>query len=752
MITNDIYQPKLVADYINAGFSPIPIKYKSKQPLNKGWTNLKIATNDIGKYFSGDCINIGILTGQASKGLVDVDIDDTTSLRLAPWFLPDTKCVFGRASKAKSHWVYRVPEPGTQEKFQADAMIVEVRGNKCCTVFPGSVHESGEAIEFDNPQDYRPGQSTWNELKEAASKIAIATALFKAWVRGQRHEVALCTAAKLARLAWGIAEARDLITAIATEANDEELSDRLVGVESTFAAYAQRQPISGEEHFRDLVGETAARNIHNWASSPGSLKQRPISTSIANAKSTATADFSSDSGAADAFAAKFKGNLSFCDDNGWLLRENQIFEPVSPAIVQGLTKSFLQEEVGKVTAGPVAYSPLKSCLTRTRINAVIELSRAQLYVQSNTLDEDRDLAGCSDGYVLDLNSGKIIGDGVNSVVTRKLGTNFTEGSMCPEWTKFLQQSFDADWELITFIQRAVGYSLTGSVSEQCLFILIGTGANGKSTFLRVLQHLLGDYAGTIPMQGLMEQRYGSQTNDLAHLFGKRLVVASEGERGQRLAESKIKMMTGGDRIACRPLYKNLFEYVPEFKLWLATNDLPTISGMDEAIWRRIRVIEFPVTIPPAEQDKGLADRLIAELPGILQWAMQGLIEWRKMGLAPPASVLQSTKKYRDDNNSVGQWIESACFLDSTLRTSMKDLHDSYCSWCESSSLEPLHNTLFGKELTRLGYKIFKAKKGNGRIGIGLKQPPAMTGDVANKPSMPFLTQVSAPSAVKQSLN
>ena len=134
----------------------------------------------------------------------------------------------------------------------------------------------------------------------------------------------------------------------------------------------------------------------------------------------------------------------------------------------------------------------------------------------------------------------------------------------------------------------MGYSLTGSISEQCLFILIGTGANGKTTFLRVLQHLLNDYAGTIPMQGLMVQRYGSQTNDLAHLCGKRFVVASEGERAQSLAESKIKMMTGGDRIARRPLYKDFFEYVPEFKLWLAPNDLPTISGMDEAIWRRIR--------------------------------------------------------------------------------------------------------------------------------------------------------------------
>ena len=259
-------------------------------------------------------------------------------------------------------------------------------------------------------------------------------------------------------------------------------------------------------------------------------------------------------------------------------------------------------------------------------------------------------------------------------------------------------------ELINFIQRAVGYSLTGSISEQCLFILIGTGANGKSTFLRVLQHLLGDYAGTIPMQGLMVQRYGSQTKDLAHLCGKRFVVASEGERAQSLAESKIKMMTGGDRIACRPLYKNLFEYVPEFKLWLATNDLPTISGMDEAIWRRIRVIEFPITIPPEQQDKGLADRLISELPGILQWAMQGLIEWRKIGLAPPECVAQSTKNYRNENDTIGQWKESACICESGRRTSMKELYESYKFWCEDSSFDALPNTAFGKELNSFGIR------------------------------------------------
>ena len=553
MITNDIYLT-IVSDYIEHDFAPIPIKYKSKQPINKGWPDLRISNNDIGTHFNGDSTNIGVLTGQASKGLVDVDIDNSTALRFAPWFLPQTNCVFGRASKPKSHWVYRVPDSQTQETFQSTGMIVEVRGNRRCTVFPGSVHESDEPIEFDNPHDYRPGQSTWNELRKAASKIAIATALFKPWMSRPRHELALCTAAKLARSGWPIAEARDLITAIATEANDEELSNRLIAVESTFDAYAQRQPISGEERFTELLGVETARHVHNWASSPGSSKQRPISTSIAAAESTTMADLSSDSGTADAFAGKFEKDLIYCgEDRGWFLRKNQVFEPAESAIVQGLAKGFLQNEVGKVNSGPIGFSPLRSCLGRTRINAAVELSRAQLRVDPTILDANPDLAGCLDGQVLDLSAGSVTGDGNNSVVTKKLGTSLAHGATCSDWINFLNDIFKGDADLIAFLQRAVGYSLTGHVSEQCLFILIGTGANGKSTFLNVLQSLIGDYAGTIPMQSLMDQRYGAQTNDLAYLVGKRLVVASEGERGHRIAESKIKMMTGGDRISCRAL-------------------------------------------------------------------------------------------------------------------------------------------------------------------------------------------------------
>jgi putative DNA primase/helicase len=170
-------------------------------------------------------------------------------------------------------------------------------------------------------------------------------------------------------------------------------------------------------------------------------------------------------------------------------------------------------------------------------------------------------------------------------------------------------------------------------------------------------------------------------------------------------------------------YKDFFEFDPQFKLWLATNNLPSIAGTDDAIWRRIMVIPFPVTIPPRERDKTLVDRLIGELPGILNWAIEGLREWRQEGLNPSPRVLKSTGTYRQENDTVGQWIDAACLQEAGLRASMKELYGSYKSWCENSGVEALQNASLGKELTRRGFDSIKERLGNSRRGIALRIIP-----------------------------
>src|SRR3954462_3168549 len=222
-----------VLGYINHGFAPIPIEFRSKNPNITGWPELAISEVNIGDYFKGNPTNIGILMGKPSGGLVDVDIDTNAALKFADRFLPRTNCVFGRDSKPRSHRIYKVSDAGRRETFEAaNGMIAEIRGNGCCTVFPGSVHPTGEPIEYDNPIDFTPGSSTWRDLTKAAQKMAIGTLLQEQWCPGCRHQLALSTTAFLAREGWNSEDVTNLIEAVATEAHDEELNDRLLCVET----------------------------------------------------------------------------------------------------------------------------------------------------------------------------------------------------------------------------------------------------------------------------------------------------------------------------------------------------------------------------------------------------------------------------------------------------------------------------------------------------------------------------------------
>jgi Bifunctional DNA primase/polymerase, N-terminal len=297
-MNNNIYAT-IIRDYVNHGFSPIPIPYQSNAPIIKGWNKLTVTAENIEAYFDGSLTNIGILTGKPSRGLVDVGIDSVDALKFAPYFLPKTNCVFGHKSKPRSHWVYRVPKPKAVATFIGDGMILEMRGNNRCTVFPGSVHPGGEPIQFDNPGNYAPASSTWRSLKRATSKIAIATELGKFWSSGTRHELTLYTSAMLARLGWTMAEVSDLIRAIATETNDEEWQDRSTAVGTAFSAYAQGKEISGDERFIQLVGQDVVEDIHRWACSPEGFKQLALAPSpISKAISSPLTDLSHDSSAA----------------------------------------------------------------------------------------------------------------------------------------------------------------------------------------------------------------------------------------------------------------------------------------------------------------------------------------------------------------------------------------------------------------------------------------------------------------------
>jgi putative DNA primase/helicase len=283
---------------------------------------------------------------------------------------------------------------------------------------------------------------------------------------------------------------------------------------------------------------------------------------------------------------------------------------------------------------------------------------------------------------------------------------------------------DGQAALITFLQRAVGYALTGDTSEHVLFLLHGTGRNGKSTFLETLHALLGDYAKQADFATFLARKHDTVRNDLAELQGARFVAAVEVEEGRRLAENLVKQLTGGDRIKARFLYQEYFEYVPQFKVFLACNHKPVIRGTDLAIWERIRLIPFTVTIPKAERDTHLLTKLLQELPGILAWAVQGCLAWQQHGLGEPQAVVQATGAYRAEMDLLGSFLEDTVVLGTHHQVTSKDLYTAYCTWCETNGETPMSKKALGSRLLERGCAPVRLgpKQARGWQGLGLVTP------------------------------
>jgi putative DNA primase/helicase len=354
---------------------------------------------------------------------------------------------------------------------------------------------------------------------------------------------------------------------------------------------------------------------------------------------------------------------------------------------------------------------------KERIKSMIELARSEVPVLPEQLDADPWMLTVANG-VLDLRTGELLRHDPNRLSTKLVEVEYDRAADCPLWLKFLDEIMDGDETMIRFLQRAVGYSLTGDASERCVFILYGCGANGKTTFLEVARALLGDYALRTPTETLMVKRSGSIPNDVARLKGARFVSASESEAGRRLAESLIKDITGGDTISARFLWGEWFDFVPECKVWLATNHKPEIRGTDKAIWDRVRLIPFEVVIPEAEQDKQLADKLTRELAGILAWAVEGCIAWQRDGLGVADKVRQATAAYRGEQDVLGEFIEDCC-VEGDVEALASDLYDAYREWGGE-----LSQRKFGLTLRERGYTKERRTKDphKGRIqwlGIGL---------------------------------
>ena len=318
---------------------------------------------------------------------------------------------------------------------------------------------------------------------------------------------------------------------------------------------------------------------------------------------------------------------------------------------------------------------------------------------------------------VDLRTGRLHPHRRENLLTKLAPVSYSPLATCLLWLKFLDRIMDGNQELITYLQRVVGYGLTGDVSEQCLWFFHGTGANGKSTFLTTLLAILGDYGMQSVSDLLMVKNHESHPTERADLLGKRFVATIETEEGNRVAEALMKQMTGGDKIRARKMRQDLFEFEPTHKIVLAANHKPTVRGTDLAAWRRIKLIPFTVTIPEAEKDKSLPERLKTELSGILAWAVRGCLDWMREGLAEPDKVRQATTDYQSEQDSVQGFIDECCVIHPDRRVKASDLLEKFHSW---SGDRLMTRPAFGQRLREKG---FESKRGHGGgylwLAIGL---------------------------------
>ena len=409
----------------------------------------------------------------------------------------------------------------------------------------------------------------------------------------------------------------------------------------------------------------------------------------------------------------------------WLVWDGQRWRTEDTLAATDLIRSVCRQTALRAD-NPRVATKLASAGT---VSGVERLARADRRHAATTDEWDADpwLLN-TQGGVLDLKTGRMRPHERTDRMTKI--TTATPGGDCQTWRQFIDEVTGGDKELEFYLQRMVGYALTGSTQEHALFFLYGTGANGKSVFVNTLATILGDYATNAPMDTFMETRTDRHPTDMAGLRGARFVAAIETEQGKRWAESKLKNLTGGDKISARFMRQDFFEFFPQFKLFVAGNHKPAIRNIDEAMKRRLHLIPFTITVPPERRDKNLQQKLLAERDGILAWAVQGCLDWQRHGrLKPPQRVVDATEEYFEAADALGRWLDERCVRETCAKSLTAELFNDWKQWAEAAGEFVGAQRRFSDQLITRGLEKWRNGMGvRGFQGIGLKHPsiPAYT--------------------------
>ena len=683
-------------DYRRRAWCPIPIKERSKEPNLlelRPYLSRQATKEELGAW---SWPGVGIVTGPLS-GVLVLDVDGPQGeAELRKHGHPATPMV--RTAGGGLHLYFKHPDQEVRTGIRV-APSLDVKASGGYVVAPPSVGPNGrpyewvvspEEAELADPPEWLMRLLAPHERKGPAPPVG------EQIPEGQRNKTLASIAGTMRRRGMGEAE----ILAALRETNTLRCSPPLQAEEVEKIAAS----VAGYEPAGDVV--------HVSFNGRGSSGAPPRFNTT-------------DLGNSERFVADHGQDLRYCYPWGrWLMWTGARWERDDAGKVHRLAKETVRgiyreaseaQDEGRRKA--LAQHATRS-EAESKVRAMLELAKSELPVTPDELDANPWLLNAENGTI-DLRSGELREHRREDLITKITPVEYRPDAPAPAWDAFLERVLPGE-ELRGFVQRAAGYSATGDTSEQCLFINHGTGANGKSTFQEAISAALGDYSMRAPTEMLLAKRAGGIPNDIARLKGARFVAASETEEGRRLAESLVKDLTGQDTITARFMRGEFFDFKPTHKLWLSTNHKPEIRGTDNAIWRRIRLIPWSVTIPPAEQDKKLPVTLRRELPGILAWIVRGCLEWRRKGLQAPDEVRRATVEYRAEMDVLAGFVSECCEEGADFWDYSKDLYDKYKLWCEDNGERTESKRRFGERLRERGYGKDKGGARGAHIWRGLR--------------------------------
>lgn len=759
--------PLEAANYwLTRAFSPVPVPYRTKKAVLVGWQKLQITTELAPQYFNGARQNIGVHLGD-KYGSTDVDCDCAESISAARLLLPETGMIFGRDSKSFSHYFYRSDPPVQTRQFRDpvdDIMLVELRGLSADgniglqTVVPPSIHESGETIRFENGFDREPANIDAPVLQTAVRKVAASALLVRHWPRAGkgRHVTMLCLAGVLERAGWKVDDAVSFCLALYQTIPDHDrraIARTESEVRDTYKNAEAGRAVTGIPTLQERFDKRIVEKVLEWLR-VGRLTPEPGARfaqgehshlSIEAGQSEAAVDLlpygEHDHGNACRLKALFGNDLRYCHAmKKWLVWDGRRWAVDDTEQARGFAVRTILEMLRlyevQFGAGAVANWKFgRMSLDARRIDNLLSMAEFELPVRPAELDTDPFALNFQNGTI-DLRTGELRPHRRTDLITKLVHFDYVPGAQSPRWKLFLEQimgggpeasegALDRADRLIAYLQRALGYSLTGITSEKAVFVPFGTGNNGKTTLLSTIQQTFPEYSALLQIDSLMTRQETNNTQaDLADLRGARFVQTSEAEEGQRFAQGKLKRITQGmGKIKATRKYENPIEFPETHKLWLDTNRKPEITDADDkATFNRLHPIPFTVTIPDDQIDKELPKKLLEEREGIAAWGVHAARLWYESGLQKPAEIEEAKAQWHAENDQIGRFIEERCVLKVGLEAPGGALYKAYKQWVEESGEKKvLSSNAFGTKLiTRFEKK--HTDRGARYFGIALLTP------------------------------